>query len=192
MTNTFSKIVITFSALSFIISGCARNLNSGEYTSLATSGKVLEGKIVSARAVTVNDNDKLENNTIGMLGGGVLGGVAGSVIGKGQGQALAAVGGALAGAVAGSVAQSKLGKSQGTEYIIRLDPKYVTTSSAINKKSVTVGRNSVDNQISDSVGVANTQTDLLSVVQGNDIIMQPGQRVLIIYNNDRPRVTPAY
>lgn len=177
---------------STMLGGCARNLNANVYTSDAAVGKVLEGTVVSATPVTVKNTDKLENNGLGLLGGGVVGGLAGSGVGKGTGNTLAIAGAALAGAAIGSVIQDKLGTNNGMQYVVRLDPKYVDNSVVTEEKHrVSIGNNSVDDDVKNSIGVVNTKTDLLSVVQGNDVLFQPGQRVLIVYNNDRPRLVAS-
>lgn len=193
MKALLSKVLLGVCAASMVVvTGCARDMNSNVYSSSAPVGKVLEGTVLSARGVTIKNTDKLEDNTLGMLGGGLLGGIAGSTIGKGSGQALAVAGVAIAGAAAGALAQDKLGGSNGMEYVVRLDPKYVTQAPQnVSKKNITIGNNSIDDDVKGSIGVANTQTDLLSVVQGTDVILQPGQRVLIIYNNDRPRLVAS-
>lgn len=190
----YSLKLVTLALVStLLVTGCARNMASNVYTSDAPVGKVLEGTVISSRPVTIKNSDKLENNGLGMLGGGILGGVAGSGIGNGTGQGIATVGAAIAGAAIGSVVQDQLGKSNGMEYIVRLDAKYVKKGKDVHEASVTFkdANESVDNQIKQSIDVADTQTDLLSVVQGADTVFQPGQRVLIVYNNDRPRLVAS-
>jgi outer membrane lipoprotein SlyB len=103
-----------------MLAGCARNLEQDVYTSGNTVGKVVQGVIVSARPVTVKDQDDTSNAGVGALGGGVAGGVAGSAIGKGKGSALAAVGGAIAGAVIGAYAEDALSTQSGMEYVVKL------------------------------------------------------------------------
>lgn len=194
MTKAFNKVFAMVAVSSMLLTACARDMGATVVTSGAVSGKVLEGVIVSATPVTIQESDKLQDNTMGMIGGGVLGAVAGNAVGKGTGNALATVGAGMAGAALGSMAQKHLGKSQGMQYIVRLDPKYVnnTKKDVIRKEySYKNDNKSVDDEIKSSIEVQETKTDLLSVVQGNDVIMSPGQRVLIVYNNDRPRVTPA-
>ncbi len=193
MKALLSKVLMSACAASLLVTaGCARNMDSNVYSSSAPVGKVLEGTVLSARGVTIKESDKLQDNTLGMLGGGILGGVGGSAIGKGSGQALAVTGLALAGAAAGAMVQDQFGKNNGMEYVVRLDPKYVSQAPQnVSKKNVTIGNNSIDDDIKQSISVANTQTDLLSVVQGADVVFQPGQRVLIIYNNDRPRLVAS-
>jgi len=185
--SKFPKLLSLLTIATFTLTACARDMSSDVYTSSSNSGKVLEGKVISSRPVTIKENDKLQDNTLGLLGGGVAGGVAGSAIGKGTGRGLATVGGALLGAAGGALLQNKLGTAQGMEYVVRIDKKYVS-SIPTSKARVSIGASSVSNDVSQSIGVQETKTDLISVVQGADVAFQPGQRVLVIYNNDRPRL----
>lgn len=188
LTKLYSIIAISTLALT----GCARELSSSTYTSGAVSGKVIEGTVISARPVTIKDADKLQDNTLGILGGGVLGGVGGSAFGKGTGKGLAAVGGALLGATAGAYAQDKLSTSNGMEYIVRIDKKYVNSiPTNTSRKEVQFGTSSAEQDVSKSIQVENTKTDLISVLQGSDVVFSAGQHVLVIYNNDRPRLAPS-
>ena len=182
----------SFIAATMILTGCAREMSSNVYSSSATSGKVLEGVVLSVRPVTIKDSDKLQDNTMGMLGGGLLGGVAGSAAGKGTGKGLAVVGGALLGAAAGALTQDKLGTSQGMEYVVRIDKKYVNSVPVQStKKNLTFGVNSASQDVNQSIAVEDTKTDLISVLQSADVPFSVGQHVLIIYNNDRPRLAPS-
>lgn len=164
---------------------CSRNMSSDVYTSSSASGKVLEGTIVSARSVTIKENDKLSKNSAGTLGGGLAGGVAGSAIGGGSGNGMAIVGGALLGAVAGALAEDALGTSEGMEYIVRINGGHKTA--AHSKKSVSVGGSSVSNDINNSIDVA-ASTNMISVIQSKDVVFHKGQRVHVIFSNDRPRI----
>jgi outer membrane lipoprotein SlyB len=190
--KTTSKLLTIISILGLALTGCERNLDSNVYTSGAVTGKVIEGTVISARQVIVKGNDKLENNTMGMLGGALLGGLGGNAFGKGAGNSLATGGGAIAGAAAGAMIQDKLSSAKGMEYVVRINPKYVAEVQSItNKTNVTVGTQSVDDEVKGATSVSSTKTDLISVVQGIDAIYNPGQKVLIMYNNDRPRITAA-
>jgi outer membrane lipoprotein SlyB len=179
---------IVLAILTFL-SGCARDLDSDTYVDSSTIGLVLEGTVVSARPVKVKGADKLGNNTMGGLAGGVAGGVAGSAIGQGSGKAAAVAGGAIAGAVLGAVAESQLSTSDGIEYIIRVGQNNLAAT-AKTDSSVTFGGSSVGDKIKDSVQT-DMKTELISVVQGKDVVFNVGQKVFIIYSDDRPRVVAA-
>ncbi len=168
-------------ALLALTSACARDLNSSSYTSSSTSGVVLEGTIISARIVNISESDRLGGNGNGALAGGLAGGVAGSTIGGGKGAVLAAVGGALIGAAAGSVAQDELGKSDGMEYIIKIKSK--NEDAYAPKVQKTVGKKAAAN-------ISESKTEMISVVQGKENPLTAGQKVFVIYSDDRPRVVP--
>ena len=72
------KILIVLCA--FALASCAKNMNSNVYTEGGAAGKVLEGKIINVRAVTIKAHDKFQNNTLGGLGGGAAGALAGSQV----------------------------------------------------------------------------------------------------------------
>lgn len=183
------KSLCAILAAAALLVGCARNIDGATYTSDNTVGKVTYGTIVSARQVTVKDHDKLEQNTMGGLAGGVAGGVAGSSIGGGSGKGLATVGGAVLGAVAGAYAQDQLSTQTGIEYIVQLDsPRYSDTAT---KKNVTwKGQDSVAQDIKDSMHTSQTESDAIAIVQSDAVMLQPGQRVMVVYSDDRPRVVP--
>ena len=193
LTKIFSTLTITLALAGLTVTGCSRHMGATVYSSGSTVGKVLEGTVVSAQPVVIKDSDDPNKNSLGALGGGVVGGIAGSTAGKGTGSSLAAAGGAIAGAIAGSLIEDELNTSQGMQYVVRLDPKYVTAGPAttVKKKEVALGKDSIDDDIKESIEVTNTKTDLISVIQGADVIFQPGQRVLIVYHNDRPRLAAA-
>ena len=172
-----------------VLGGCARQMGANTYTSGSAGGVVLEGTIVSARAVTIKDADKLQDNALGGLAGGALGGVGASSVGKGSGSAAATVGGAIVGAVAGALIQDELGTSQGMEYIVKL-----AKGSEAPDKNVTIHHvkdTTVQDKMRNSIKTQNTSSNLISVVQGKDVIYTPGQHVYIIYADDRPRITAA-
>lgn len=184
------RTLIALTAAAVLAGGCARNLDGATYTSGNTIGKVTYGTIVSARAVTVKDNDKLEKNALGGLAGGVAGGVAGSSVGGGTGRSLATVGGAVLGAVAGAYVQDQLTTQTANEYIVQLDsPRYTDTATRKNVKWT--GNDSVAQDVKDSMHTAQTESDAISIVQTDTVMLQPGTRVMVVYNDDRPRVVPV-
>lgn len=182
----FRSILIACTA-ALLLAGCSRNLDGDTYTSGNTVGKVTYGTIVSARTVTVKDHDKLEQNALGGLAGGVAGGVAGSSVGGGTGKGLATVGGAVIGAVAGAYIQDQLGTQSAFEYIVQLEsPRHTGTAT---KKDVTVkGSGSVAQDIKDSMHTAETESDAIAIVQGGEVMLPVGTRVMVVYSDDRPRV----
>ena len=160
------------------LGGCARDLSSDVYTSDSTLSLTMEGKIISVRPITIKNEDKLQNNTTGALAGGALGAAAGSTAGEGSGKTVAIVGGAIAGAVVGALAEDKLGESKGFEYIVKLDnsklpANYYEGSGAMHQ-----------------VISAATTNGLVTIVQGNDVVLTEGQKVYAIFSDKRARLIP--
>lgn len=110
-------------AVAVLASGCARNINSDVYKASAVgeTSRTFRGVVVAMRTVTVEDKEYLEDNTMGLVGGGVAGGLVGSQIGKGKGNLAATAVGALAGAVGGAFAEKALKSQQATEYTVELN-----------------------------------------------------------------------
>lgn len=181
-----SRLTACFAiALSIMTTSCSRNMSSTTYTDSASGGVVLEGTIVSARAVTIKASDKLEGNGAGILAGGVAGGVAGNSIGGGRGRTAATVGGALAGAVLGAVIQDQLATDEGMEYVVQINKG--NSSSYTNKKKEIRENNK---KASDVAIETDLKSEMISVVQDDDIIFTTGQKVFVIYSDDRPRLAP--
>lgn len=170
-----------------LVAGCQKNMNSDVYTEGAVAGKVLEGKVISTRQVTIKAHDKLQDNKTGGLLGGAGGAVAGSQIGNGNGRVGAGIAGAVIGAVAGAVIEDQLSTQQGTEYLVKLDKKYLQEYRSITKRIQSSGKSTVEQDMT-SADVS-TKTDIVSVVQASDPSIQKGSRVYVIYNDDRPRLT---
>lgn len=112
-----------FMATLFLSSGCARQISSDVYSgsSVGEISTTVPGIIISARQVIVEDKEYLEENGLGLVGGGIGGALAGSQIGKGRGNALATIGGGVAGAVAGAYAEKALKRQNAIEYIVSLE-----------------------------------------------------------------------
>lgn len=183
------KKVIVLLSLATMLTACGRNMGSQVYTSSSASGKAVEGTVVSARAVKIKESDKLADNTTGAVMGGLGGAAIGNQFGSGSGNTAATVGVALAGAVAGAMAEEYLSTSDGFEYVVRLDSK----KSANQKRKISKRSNaSVSEDVQDSINVADTETNLITVLQGNDVVFHTGQRVYVIYSDDRPRLAPRY
>lgn len=172
-----------------VLTGCNRNMGSNTYTSSSAAGVVLEGTVVSVRQVTIKDSDKLQDNALGGVAGGAVGGVAGSTIGKGKGSTVGAVGGAVAGAVLGALIQDELSTSQGYEYVVKLDKaddaEEAEATATITRK---YSSEKVQDKLKNQIKTKGTSSRLISVVQGQDVVLNPGQRVYVIYSDDRPRL----
>ncbi|MBS0654848.1 MAG: hypothetical protein JSR46_03645 [Verrucomicrobia bacterium] len=103
--------------------GCARQISSDVYAAdhVGEASSSYPGIIISARNITVQDKERLQENGLGIVGGGIGGGLVGSQIGKGTGNNVAIIGGAIAGAVGGAFAEKALKTQDGVEYIVQLD-----------------------------------------------------------------------
>ncbi len=184
------KTLALILTLALTLTSCARNLNNNVYTEGATDGIVYEGTIISARPVTVKASDKLgEKPGIGALGGGIGGAIAGSELGKGKGSTAGGVGGALAGAILGSLIEDRLNTQQGMEYLVKLSAESYEDLKEKRRSSLK-GTPTVAGKVRASTSMG-LKSRILSVVQGMDQIFQTGQKVYIIYNDDRPRIISA-
>ena len=118
-----------FFALLAGCTACAPQVSSRAYTSrhVGEASQTYPGVIVSVQEVAVEGSDRLEENSTGVLAGGLLGAGAGSMVGKGKGNFLTTAGGAVAGAIAGSFVEKKLKEQTAFEYVVQLDSgSYVT------------------------------------------------------------------
>ncbi|PIR34476.1 MAG: hypothetical protein COV36_00705 [Alphaproteobacteria bacterium CG11_big_fil_rev_8_21_14_0_20_44_7] len=177
----------------FVLASCARNLNSDIYTESDEVGLVTQGIIISSRLVTVKGSDKLGNNAIGGLAGGVGGGIAGSTIGGGSGKTAATAGGAIAGAVVGAMIEDELSTTQGIEYIVKLTNLSKSESNKFNsREEVVVNKDTVKDKLRGTINTPDSESDIISTVQGTDVQFQPGQKVYVIYNTNRVRLVAAY
>ncbi len=163
--------------LSLLINGCARDLSSSVYTSDATLSFTLEGKIIAVREVTIKEGESLADNAGGMLAGGALGAAVGST--SSSNRAPAMVGAGIAGAVAGAVVQNALSKSQGYEYIVQVDTSKI-------KDGYYEGNAAIRNVISTA-----RASGLITVIQSKENPIKEGQKVFVIFSNNRTRVVPA-
>lgn len=123
------KQTLAFFAILALLGGCAKNLSSDEYSE-DDAGSVTEtyrGTVLSVRKVKVKGGDKLEDNTAGLVGGGLAGGILGSHLGKGSGSAVGLVAGAAAGALGGSLLQKGLKTQNALEYTVELTTGRIVT-----------------------------------------------------------------
>lgn len=111
------------------LGGCARDLGSDEFTDSDVNSvqQSYRGVIISRRQVTVRANDKLGDNSAGLLGGGLGGALLGSQFGKGRGQVVGGVLGAVGGAIGGAFAEKALTSQKGIEYTVELTSGRVMT-----------------------------------------------------------------
>lgn len=122
MNTKHLKLYVLLASVALFPS-CARQISSDVYSAnhVGEASTTYSGVIVHARQITVEDSERLQDNGLGIIGGGVAGAYAGSKVGKGEGNALATVGGALIGATAGAFAEKALKTQGGVEYVVQLD-----------------------------------------------------------------------
>ena len=114
-----NSLLLTVGAM--LLPSCAKQISSDVYTSrqVGEVSVTYAGIIKNIREVCIEQNSQLEDNGLGIAGGGVAGGILGSTFGKGRFIPTAA--GALAGAVSGSFIEKKLKQQSAFEYIVELD-----------------------------------------------------------------------
>jgi outer membrane lipoprotein SlyB len=118
-----SLLAISCAAAFCLTTSCAREISSDVYAAdhVGEASTTYAGTIIHARQVTVQDAERLQDNGLGIVGGGVGGALAGSQVGKGKGNTLATIGGAVVGATAGAFAEKALKTQTGMEYVVQLE-----------------------------------------------------------------------
>ena len=127
MKKAFS---ITLSLLMvMLLNNCAKNISSNEYSEAEVGAvkQTYRGVVLNVRNVKVQGADRLQDNSMGLVGGGVAGGVLGSMVGKGHGATIATLAGAAAGALGGAMAEKKLKEQNGVEYTVELNSGRIMT-----------------------------------------------------------------
>jgi outer membrane lipoprotein SlyB len=170
------RTIVFVSCACLLLSGCARDLSSDVYSSDDTLSLTMEGTIVNVRPIIIANAEELSRNTAGIISGGALGGAAGSGIGQNAGRTLAVVGGIVAGAALGALVQSELGRQDGFEYIVKLD------QSGLRGEHYQ-GSRAMRNAISTA-----TTNGLITVIQGNDVVLKEGQKIYAIFSEKRTRL----
>ena len=185
------KLFASFIAAALLLTGCARDMSSNTYTAGATSGKVLEGKIISMRPVSIKESSRPGEGGFGGLAGAGAGAAAGNAFGNGSGNTGAIVGGVIAGAIAGALIEDAINESEGMEYVVKLDKKHKRSAKSKTRKTIQHRTNDVevDDDIEMSIDTE-AETDMVAVVQAADPQLSVGSKVLVIYSNDRPRLSP--
>lgn len=172
------SLLFSFLAL-ILLTSCARDLSDNVYTSDATLGLTLKGKVLSVRDVVIKESDRIGDNSTGMVSGALAGGALGSTAGHGGGSAAAAVGGAVVGGALGAVAQGALGKNSGHEYIIEVDTSNID-------ESYFQGNTAMRNVIATA-----KVNGMITVVQSGENALQKGMDVFVIFSEKRTRVIPV-
>jgi outer membrane lipoprotein SlyB len=147
MNKNIAKQIVTGALLALLVLGsltsCARQISSDVYAAGAVgeTSETFPGVVIHARTIMVQDKEYLEQNGLGMIGGGVGGAIAGSQIGKGAGTDLAMIGGAIAGATLGAFAEKALKEQKGMEYVVQLENGSARTVVQGPNPQLSVGQN---------------------------------------------------
>jgi Skp family chaperone for outer membrane proteins len=59
------------------------------------------------------------------------------------------------------------------------------------ERELALSRDNIKDKLKKTINTADTETNLISVVQGTDVLLQAGQKVYVIYSTDRIRLVPA-
>ena len=174
MKKSLSKMFLPIS-IAALLGGCGRDLSTTSYVSSSTFNLTLEGTVLNVRDVTIKEGEGSGENVQGALVGAGIGGVAGGIAGRSGG---AALGGALIGGTIGSIAHSSA--TAGYEYVIKLDTSKI-------QDEYYEGNSAMRNVISTA-----RAGGIVTIAQGTDIRIPVGQKVYVIYSNNRSRVIPAH
>lgn len=134
--------IVLLCSLALVVSGCARNIDSGTYTAshVGEASRSFRGVITHVRPVVVEGSENLQDNTLGIVAGGAGGALAGSAFGGGRGQIATALLGAAAGATAGAFAEKALKKQNALEYTVELEGGELRTVVQGPKPAMSVGQ----------------------------------------------------
>lgn len=108
---------------SLAMGGCARETSPDVYDSqnFGEATTTYLGIVKRVREVTVTNGEGLQDNTTGIIGGGIAGALLGSTIGRGAGTVVAEVAGGVAGATGGAALEQGLKTQKALEYLVELD-----------------------------------------------------------------------
>ena len=117
-----NRLTLVVCALSVLLTGCARQISPNVYSEshVGEASHSYRGVVVAMRDVEIEGKEKLQDNALGLIGGGIAGGVLGNQFGGGHGNTAATAAGALAGAIGGTFLQKELEKQSGVEYTVEL------------------------------------------------------------------------
>jgi outer membrane lipoprotein SlyB len=161
------------------LSSCARDLSMNTYSSDSVLSLTLEGKVISVREVTIKNSDKLGDNTKGALGGAAAGALVGASMGNSStSRVVLGVGGAIISGIVGAGIESRLSKTKGYEYIVKVDISKL-------KDDYYEGSPAMRAAISSA-----TTSGLIAVLQGKDVVIPPKTQVYVIFSDSRVRIVP--
>lgn len=119
--DSIIKHLIVLFAGALLLTSCARQISPDVYVArqVGEVSRTYPGVVRNVREVCMEHGERLGDNEVGAIGGGVTGGVIGGAIGKGN--LLSAAAGVAVGAVTGSLIERNLNKQSALEYIVQLD-----------------------------------------------------------------------
>ncbi len=127
--------------LVILTTSCARQISTDVYSSrqVGEVAATYSGIIKNIRPVTVENGENLEDNSLGMIGGGVAGGAVGDAIGHGSffGKAV----GAVCGALTGALVEKKMKRQIALEYIVQIEDGSLMTIVQGQDQSLYIGQN---------------------------------------------------
>jgi len=128
MFNNLNKIIaLSIIAVSFIITGCARDFSTNTYENYTAgeANRTMEGVVLNVRVIKIKGG-----NGAGGLAGAAAGAAGGAAIGgSSEAVLVGAIGGALLGGIAGDAAENSFTSQDAVEVIVRLDNgKLITTT----------------------------------------------------------------
>jgi len=125
--NLKKIIALSVIAVSFTITGCARDFSTNNYESYTAgeASRTMEGTVVNIRVIKIKGG-----NGTGGLAGVAAGAAAGSTIGgSSEANLIGGIAGAVAGGLLGDAAENKFTSQDAVEVIVRLDNgKLITTT----------------------------------------------------------------
>ncbi len=135
------KIALVLLSIS-LYSSCNRETSSDVYDTqnFGEATTTYPGVITNMQEVTVKNGEGLQDNTTGLLGGGLAGALLGSTIGRGDGAVVATVAGGIAGATGGAAFENELKKDKAMQYIVQLDNGELKTVVQAVKPRLHVGQ----------------------------------------------------
>ncbi len=105
------------------MTSCSRETSSDVYDdqTFGEAAATYPGTVIHMQEVTVKNGRGLQDNTTGLVGGGLAGALLGSTIGRGEGAVVGTVAGGLLGATGGAALEGGLKKQKAMQYIVKLD-----------------------------------------------------------------------
>jgi len=119
--------ILLIAVSSASLTSCATQISPDTYATrqVGEVSTTLAGVIQNVRQVYVQEKDRLQDNEMGVIGGGATGGILGGVLGRGHLLPVAA--GVVAGAVTGSLIENKAKKQVAYEYVVQLQTGELVT-----------------------------------------------------------------